>query len=68
MPRDPFRRVDCLPSSRRVQVILDGEQVADLRRGFSCSRPAIRRATICRSRIRALDMFVAQPLHLALPL
>ena len=31
--RDPFRRVDCLPSSRRVQVFLDGEQVADSRRG-----------------------------------
>jgi len=31
--RDPYRRVDCLPSSRRVQVFLDGEQVADSRRG-----------------------------------
>jgi len=31
--RDPFRRVDCLPSSRRVQVVLDGETVADSRRG-----------------------------------
>src|SRR3546814_16679601 len=31
--RDPFRRIDCLPSSRRVQVFLDGEQVADSRRG-----------------------------------
>jgi uncharacterized protein (DUF427 family) len=31
--RDPFRRVDCLPSSRRVQVFLNGEQVADSRRG-----------------------------------
>jgi uncharacterized protein (DUF427 family) len=30
--RDPFRRVDCLPSSRRVQVIVDGEIVADSRR------------------------------------
>jgi uncharacterized protein (DUF427 family) len=27
--RDPFRRVDCLPSSRRVQVVVDGEIVAD---------------------------------------
>jgi uncharacterized protein (DUF427 family) len=31
--RDPYRRVDCLPSSRRVQVFLGGEQVADSRRG-----------------------------------
>ena len=32
--RDPFRRVDCLPSSRRVQVLVDGEMVADSRRGI----------------------------------
>jgi uncharacterized protein (DUF427 family) len=31
--RDPFRRIDCLPSSRHVQVIVDGEVVADSRRG-----------------------------------
>jgi uncharacterized protein (DUF427 family) len=31
--RDPFRRIDCLPSSRRVEVIVDGETVADSRRG-----------------------------------
>jgi uncharacterized protein (DUF427 family) len=30
--RDPFRRVDCLPSSRHVQVVVDGEIVADSRR------------------------------------
>jgi uncharacterized protein (DUF427 family) len=30
--RDPFRRVDCLPSSRHVEVIVDGETVADSRR------------------------------------
>jgi len=30
--RDPFRRVDCLPSSRHVQVILDDQIVADSRR------------------------------------
>src|SRR3546814_11489990 len=33
--RDPFRRIDCLPSSRRVQVFLDGEQVAEIGRA-SC--------------------------------
>lgn len=27
--RDPFRRIDCLPSSRRVQVYLDGRSIAD---------------------------------------
>jgi len=30
--RDPFRRIDCLPSSRQVQVIVDGEMVANSRR------------------------------------
>lgn len=31
--RDPYRRVDCLPSSRRVQVFVAGREVADSRRG-----------------------------------
>ncbi|WP_245442281.1 DUF427 domain-containing protein [Mesorhizobium hawassense] len=31
-PRDPFRRVDVLPSSRHVQVFLGGKLVADSRR------------------------------------
>jgi uncharacterized protein (DUF427 family) len=31
--RDPFRRVDCLPSSRRVEVFVNGEKVADSKRG-----------------------------------
>lgn len=31
-PRDPLKRVDALPSSRHVQVILGGEMVADTRR------------------------------------
>ena len=30
--RDPYRRIDCLPSSRRVQVFVGGEMVADTRR------------------------------------
>lgn len=30
--RDPFRRVDCLPSSRHVEVFVDGDVVADSRR------------------------------------
>ena len=28
-PRDPHTRIDALPSSRRVQVYIDGEEVAD---------------------------------------
>jgi len=28
-PRDPYTRVDILPSSRRVQIVVDGETVAD---------------------------------------
>jgi uncharacterized protein (DUF427 family) len=28
-PRDPYTRVDCLPSSRHVEVSVDGEVVAD---------------------------------------
>jgi uncharacterized protein (DUF427 family) len=31
-PRDPYKRVDAVASSRRVQVILGGETVADTRR------------------------------------
>jgi uncharacterized protein (DUF427 family) len=30
--RDPFRRIDTLPSSRRVEVFIGGEKVADTRR------------------------------------
>lgn len=31
-PRDPYKRVDVIPSSRHVRVIIDGETVADTRR------------------------------------
>jgi uncharacterized protein (DUF427 family) len=31
-PRDPYKRVDALPSSRRIQVVVGGEPVADSRR------------------------------------
>ena len=31
--RDPFRRVDCLPSSRRVEIVVEDEKVADSRKG-----------------------------------
>jgi uncharacterized protein (DUF427 family) len=33
-PRDPYRRVDILPSSRRVEVFVNGERVADSRRAL----------------------------------
>ncbi len=32
--RDPYRRVDCLPSRRRVQVFVEGQEIADSRRGI----------------------------------
>jgi uncharacterized protein (DUF427 family) len=32
--RDPFRRIDCLPSSRHVEVVVDGEIAADSRRAM----------------------------------
>jgi len=32
-PRDPYKRVDVIASSRHVQVILGGEMIADTRRG-----------------------------------
>lgn len=31
-PRDPYKRVDAIPSSRHVRVVIDGETVADTRR------------------------------------
>ena len=33
-PRDPYKRIDVMPSSRHVQVLLDGEVVADSKRPF----------------------------------
>lgn len=31
-PRDPYKRVDAIPSSRQVRVVIDGETVADTHR------------------------------------
>ena len=31
-PRDPYKRVDALPSSRHVRVVIDGQTVAETRR------------------------------------
>ncbi|MSO65501.1 MAG: DUF427 domain-containing protein [Alphaproteobacteria bacterium] len=33
-PRDPYKRIDCLRSSRQVQVVVGGEVVADTRRAI----------------------------------
>lgn len=33
-PRDPFKRVDALPSKRHVRVVIDGQTVADTRRPY----------------------------------
>ena len=52
-PRDPYHRVDILASSRHVRVAVDGTTVADSAARSSCSRPACRRATTCRSAMSA---------------
>ena len=31
-PRDPYKRVDVMPSKRHVQIVIDGQTVADTRR------------------------------------
>jgi uncharacterized protein (DUF427 family) len=56
--RDPFRRVDCLPSSRHVEVIVDGETVADSRRGtflFETGMPTRYYLPICDTRLDLLS-------------
>ena len=45
--RDPFKRVDALPSRRHVRVVIDGKTVADSADRLSSSRPIIRCATTC---------------------
>jgi uncharacterized protein (DUF427 family) len=57
--RDPYRRVDCLPSSRHVQVIVDGQIVAESRRSvflFETGHPTRYYLPIADTR---LDMLTA---------
>ena len=66
-PRDPFRRIDCLPSSRRVQVVVDGETVADSRRGvflFETGLPTRYYLPIADTR---LDLLTPSPLQTRCP-
>ena len=66
-PRDPFRRIDCLPSSRRVQVVVDGETVADSRRGiflFEAGLPTRYYLPIADTR---LDLLTPSPLQTRCP-
>ena len=56
--RDPFRRVDCLPSSRRVQVFVDGEMVADSKKGvflFETGHPTRYYLPIADTRLELLS-------------
>ncbi len=43
-PRDPFHRIDVLPSSRRVRLELDGQVLAEAPGRYCCSRPCCRPA------------------------
>jgi uncharacterized protein (DUF427 family) len=56
--RDPFRRVDCLPSSRRVQIYVGGELVADTRRSvflFETGHPTRYYLPIADTRLELLS-------------
>jgi uncharacterized protein (DUF427 family) len=56
--RDPFRRVDCLPSSRRVQVFVGGEIVADSKKGvflFETGHPTRYYLPIADTRLELLS-------------
>jgi uncharacterized protein (DUF427 family) len=46
-PRDPYSRVDALPSSRRVRVVIDGVTAAESTTRRCSSRPACLRAITC---------------------
>ena len=56
--RDPFRRVDCLPSSRRVEIVVEGEKVADSRKGvflFETGHPTRYYLPISDTRLELLN-------------
>ena len=46
--RDPYKRVDVMPSKRHVRVVIDGHTVAETRRPHCSSKPIIRCATTSR--------------------
>ena len=49
-PRDPYKRVEAIASSRHVVVELDGLRLADSTGRCCSSRPGSPRATTCRAR------------------
>jgi uncharacterized protein (DUF427 family) len=60
-PRDPYKRVDVMPSQRHVRVVIDGENVADTRRPrllFETNHPV--RYYIPREDVR-MDLLVSSP-------
>jgi uncharacterized protein (DUF427 family) len=60
-PRDPYKRVDVMPSKRHVRVVIDGETVADTRRPrllFETNHPV--RYYIPREDVR-MDLLVSSP-------
>ncbi|MDR2564737.1 MAG: DUF427 domain-containing protein [Bifidobacteriaceae bacterium] len=66
-PRSPFSRVDAIPSSRHVQVFLDGERIADTRNpvllfeGRLPTRYYLPPEDVDFSRLRASDLGTACP-------
>jgi uncharacterized protein (DUF427 family) len=66
-PRDPFHRVDVRPSSRRVEVLLGGETIADTRRGMFLFETGLRtRHYIPREDVR-MDRLVRSPTRSTCP-
>ena len=49
-PRDPYHRVDVIPTSRHIKISLDGEVLAESTRRWRCSSRTCRRAGTCRAR------------------
>ena len=65
--RDPYKRVDALPSTRHVRVVIDGQTVAETRRPhlvFETNHPV--RYYIPQEDVR-MDLLVAERDHVALP-
>jgi uncharacterized protein (DUF427 family) len=66
-PRDPYKRIDVLHSSRHIQVVIDGETVADTRRPrllFETGLPT--RYYIPKTDVR-MDLLVSSDKHTRCP-
>ncbi len=65
--RDPYRRIDCLPSSRPVEIFLDGVEVARSRRGVFLYETGLpTRFYLPQEDVRA-DILVASDHHTQCP-